>query len=299
MIIPLYLGQMFLTGLGTYSRQKYSRASRSRTDYLVFVIVTGVIAMGVFYVLSGFRLSFNMRTVVYSLVFGAAVVLGHVLTLIRLRFMEIMQITLISSPISLIVTLAVGNWLFDENITWVSILRVLISAAAAWIAVGGRGSADGQTRQNRSRFVTGLCLSVILAVQSIFCTVLQKFFATDPHVTDTNSMFFLTNTWMVVICLVAVLVLDKGHVGHVFRDFKGLGLSQYAAVVITTVSDNLTTVLNVQILASMPMSIHTPVSGALGKLSTAAVAGFIVKERVPLIPVILAVISALLTFFEL
>ena len=121
----------------------------------------------------------------------------------------------------------------------------------------------------------------------------------DPGVTDTNSMFFLTNAWMVAISVLILLVLDKGHISHVLQNFKGLSLLQYGVIILNTVSDNISTVLNVQLLASVPMSIHTPVSGAVGKLSTAAVAGLIVKERVPLVPVIIAIISTLLTFFEL
>ncbi len=296
MIIALYLGHFLCGALGTYSRQKYSRASQNRADYLVYVIITGVIAMGVFCVLSGFSFSFNTRTIIYSVIFAAAVVLGHVLTLVRLRLMEIMQITLISGPLSLIMTLAVGNWLFSESITWISILRVLLSIVAAWLSVRGRENAG---TQDKHRLLIGICLCVVLAIQGVFATVLQKAFATDPGVTDTNSMFFLTNAWMVAISVLLLLALDKGHITHVLRDFKGLGLAQYGVIILNTVSDNISTVLNVQLLASVPMSIHTPVSGAVGKLSTAAVAGLVVKEKVPLVPVLLAIVSTLLTFFEL
>ena len=298
MIIPLYLGQFFLAGLGTYARQKYGRASRNRADYLAYVIITCIIALGVFCALSGFSFSFNRRTVIYSVVFGAAIILGHVLTLVRLRVMEIMEIALISSPLSLIMTLGTGCWLFEERITWITVLRILISFLTAYLAFRGKYH-GGQVRQSRLQLLSGLALTVVLVIQGVFCTVLQKAFASDPGVTDTNSMFFLTNVWMIVICLVILLVMNKGHILPLFQDFKGLGFSQYGAIVMTTVSDNLTSVLNVQILARVPMSINTPVSGALGMLSTAAVAGLIVKEKVPLIPVILAVISALLTFFEL
>ncbi len=296
MIIPLYLGQFLCGALSTYSRQKYGRAARNRGDYFVYVVITGVIAMGTFCFMSGFSFSFNMRTVIYSVIFAAAIILGHVLTLFRLRVMEIMQITLISGPLSLIMTMAVGRWLFSESITWISGLRVLLSIVAALLSVQGR---DNAGTQDKRRFLLGVCLCVVLAIQGVFATVLQKAFAVDPGVTDTNSMFFLTNAWMVAISVLILLVLDKGHISHVLQNFKGLSLLQYGVIILNTVSDNISTVLNVQLLASVPMSIHTPVSGAVGKLSTAAVAGLIVKERVPLVPVIIAIISTLLTFFEL
>ena len=296
MIIPLYLGQFLCGALGTYSRQKYGRTARNRGDYFVYVIITGVIAMGTFCFMSGFSFSFNARTVIYSVIFAAAIILGHVLTLLRLRLMEIMQITLISGPLSLIMTMIVGRWLFSENITWISMLRVLLSAVAALLAVRGMKKTD---TRDKHRFLLGLCLCVILVVQGVFATVLQKAFAMDPGVTDANSMFFLTNAWMVAISVLILLALDKGHISHVLLDFKGLGLWQYGVTVLGTVSDNISTVLNVQLLAIVPMSIHTPVSGAVGKLSAAAVAGLIVKEKVPPVPVVLAIVSTLLTFFEL
>lgn len=296
MIIPLYLGQFLCGALGTYSRQKYGRTARNRSDYFVYVIITGVIAMGTFCFMSGFSFSFNTRTVIYSVIFAAAIILGHVLTLLRLRLMEIMQISLISDPLSLIMTMIVGRWLFSENITWISMLRVLLSAVAALLAVRGMKKTD---TRDKHRFLLGVCLCVILVVQGVFTTVLQKAFAMDPGVTDANSMFFLTNAWMVAISVLILLALDKGHISHVLQDLKGLGLWQYGVTVLGTVSDNISTVLNVQLLAIVPMSIHTPVSGAVGKLSAAAVAGLIVKEKVPPVPVVLAIVSTLLTFFEL
>lgn len=298
MIIPLYLG-LFLNGaLGTCANMKYGRTTKNRSDYLVYVIITGIIAIGVFCILSGFSFAFNRRTVIYSVIFAATIVVMHILTLLRLRLMEIMQITLISSPLSLIMTLAAGYFFFSEEISWITVLRVILSIAAAWLSVPVKTSST-QTQHLRYDFLLGLILCVVLAILGVFSNILQKAFAIDPSVTDTNSMFFLTNVWMVLICVIGIFLLDKGHIFQVLRDFKDLSLLQYGAVILNTVSNNIGTVLNLELLAIVPMSIHVPVSDALGKLSTAAVATFVAKEKVPLIPIILAVISALLTFFEL
>ncbi len=296
MIFFLYLGQFFTNAAGDYCNRLYSHNSDKLSDYLINVIATGIIAMGFFYVLSGFSFMFNFRTVLYALFFGVAIIFSRILTLLRLRLMEIIQITLISDPLSLIVTFIAGWLFFGESINWISGIRLLLSLIAAVITLFCKSPTKKQNKKSHSIFC--LILTVLIVILGVFTSALQKAFALDPNATDSNSMFFLTNVFTVAICLLWLLLLHKGKMSQLLGDFKTLGIKKYSAIILSTLTSNLGSVLTIQALAIVPLSIHTPVAGAIGKLSTTAVSYF-VKEKVPVFPVILALISTLLAFFEL
>ena len=126
-MLPVYYIGMFLCSLiGRYSGQKYARSTKTAKDILVFSLITGVLATGIFYALSGFRLHFNGRTTVYALLFAALVFIGYFNLIYTYRYMSIAAGSFIPSGILQIVMPFIGVLVFGETFSPVSLLQSVL-----------------------------------------------------------------------------------------------------------------------------------------------------------------------------
>lgn len=295
-----YLGLFLCSAASTYSVQKYSRASRNFADIWIYTALTGLIAMGVFWVMSGFSLSFNLPTVIYSLIYGMLVLVIHFSNLLSLRYMGITQAALCSSTLTLVLSLLSGVLLFAEQANFITVGRILLMLAATWLAVLRKDVSPAVLIPGKKgRFFLGICLRLICSAASVGATVVTKYFAMDTGVTDTNSFFFMTNVVLTVISLLSLAMFCRGDARGAARELKSIGLARYGAIVLNTVASNLSSTLTVLILATGSVSYFTPVSGALGIIATESVAVLIAREKPNIIPIILAALAMLLGFLEM
>lgn len=294
-----YLGMFLVSIVGLYARQKYSRSSRNYADIMVYVFITGVIAMGVFWAMSGFNLRFNTRTILYAVIFASMVLVADFLGLLVYRYLTITQASLCGGGLSLTLTLLSGMILFSERITFYSILRLLLLLAAEVVTV--LRNTDKSERMffgKKSKLVIGYSLQIAGIVIGLGNTLLMKYFAIDSGVTDANAMCFATNVVMTVMSAVILLVMGKGKMTFLVNEIKGIRPFQYGMIILSTVSSNVSTLLNMLILATSTLSYYAPISGALGLIAVELVAVVFAKEKPNKLPIALAIAAALLGFFE-
>ena len=84
----LYLGIFICHLVGVLSRLKYGYSIKTVIDICVYAVVTGVIALVVFAVSSGFNLQFNFKTVIYAIFYSLVVIASYSCSLIIFKFIS-------------------------------------------------------------------------------------------------------------------------------------------------------------------------------------------------------------------
>lgn len=191
MTVFYYFGLFLCGSASTFSMQKYGRSNRTYQSISVYALVTGIMAMGIFWAMSGFTLELSAVSILYATVYAALALLSYFTNLPAYRYLVIVMVSLLSLP--------------------------------------------------------------------LFC---------------------------------------RGHIGVCVSEFRSIAPMQYLMILVGTVASNVSSLLGVLILAADAFTLFVPLSGALGILSTEAVAVFAVRERPRILPVTPACGAMLLSFFK-
>ena len=292
-MVVLYYAGLFLANTGiVFSNRKYGRSCRTLFDIFVYALVAGVTACFVFFALSGFHLSFNLRTAVYALLFTGIVFISYLTTISVYKYISASLVGTLSNALALIFTSLFGFLFLQEQAGLIPIFRILLMLFAMVFSCTG----NIRNPSNRRDFLWGCVLCVIASLGTLGSTVITKAFATDPLVTDSNSMFFLTNVFIVAISLSVLPAMKKGSFRHTARELKSIRPTQYLMVFVNTLCSNLQSLLSVLILAAGAVTLYAPLSTALNLLAAYAVS-VCVKEKIKLIPLLLALGAVLLGAF--
>lgn len=299
MTVIYYLGLFLCGATGTFAMQKYGRDNRTYQSIFVYACVTGLMAMGIFWAMSGFTLELSSRSVLYATVYAALALVSYFTNLPAYRYLGVSQVGVLSCGGRLILSMVAGGVLFGERLTWISVLRMALMLAAAVLLFfeDRKGNAEKEARGDRKRLV-GVLLCAVLIVEGALAGVLSKYIALDPLVPDANSLFFMTNLVIAVVSLLSLPLLCHGCIGSCVSEFRSIAPMQYLMILLSTAASNVSSLLGVLILAADALTLYVPLSGALSILTTEAVAVFVVRERARVLPVMLACGAMLLAFFE-
>lgn len=298
LLIVLYAALWLTNALGSFAQKKYSDFVSGIADACLYSMITGIVACLFFWCSNGFKLYFNLRTVIYAAVFAVLVLLIHVLNLFALQMAGITKKMVIGSAISLPTTWLIGLLLFQEAFHWNSLLSCLSMLAAGILLAFSHPMEKGQEHR-RSRMA--ILLSVLAGMMAPAATVLSKFFAIDTAagtVTDSNSYFFLTNVFVVAFCFIMLPIVYRGNFAHFKGYFRQMSPKRIGLILLSTVSSNAGSLLGIRILLIGTVSLYGPLSSALSMLAGFAVGLLFFHERPKWLPLILASVSVALGFFS-
>lgn len=280
-----YLCMFAFTATGTFANQKYARSIRSYAELFVYAFITGCVASLFFYALSGFCIRLNGITILYGAVFAFVVICGYFFSLPVYRFMGVAEAGVFSSTIKLTMSYVFGMLIFDENIDIRAIVRFLVMFVCAFLMyLSTKKKLDSENTVTPK----GILLCIGNAMVGVMATVISKSFAENARVTEENSFFFITNVFICIFSLLAVLVMNKGNAKKAFTSKEDKSTLKYLMIVVSTVSSNICSLLQIWILAGDAINLYVPISGAMGIISSALIAFVFVREKPPVIPIILA-----------
>ena len=277
------------------------------TGSLFYVFETSLFALFYFWALNGFKLSFNNHVLVYGMIYGIVVILTLVLSIFVYRYATFSFVTFVSGSVSLMLSLLVGNLLFNEVISPDKILRIALMLVATFVIFLGNKNKDNkkssseehQTNIVKRNFVIACVIIVLNSILAAVATAILKFYAGDPNVTDQNSFFFATNIFSALFVLPILpftMKKNKVKMSELFRMVKSKK-TVYSAV--TTINSNIRSIIQILILGMMDVSIFSPISSALGFVAV-AIATPIIGEKLnkyTVIATIIAIVSVFLPFF--
>ena len=253
----------------------------SMAEQALFLILNGITACLFFFILGGFRLSFNRETALFALAFATVCAASVLSSLAAYKLSSITGVSIIAGTCSTVTTALIGCLFFSETATLRKLLRILILlSACALVFLNGRTE---QTKQEKGPLPKGdhaRFAIVLLGLVFAGCgaVVVSKRFAMSETVTDENSYFFLTNAIMVAISAVVFGIRAFGNPREVKASFALLKPNNILSIILNTATSNISSILSIWVVAIVDISIYSPINQALGVIS-AVLASFLFKEK--------------------
>ena len=297
MNLPLLFALLCCTGLGATSFNKLCSnivVGFSGARYMMFFTVNGIVAC-IFFLFSGnFNVELNLPTFIYALLFAAVVAGSLVVSLFLLKLATITGVKILAGGFGLVATSATGFLLFNENVSPSTVIRIVIMLCAmACIFIEDRKSnkTDGKKSDIRNTvyLIAALTCSALLGC---FATVITKFFAEATNVTGENSFFFWTNVILIAFSIPVFAVLCLRKKGTFADSVSLLRPRKLISLAGNTVCSNINSLVTVWILAQTELSVYTPISSALGIL-TSVVASLLFRERLGVFSYVAAAVACI------
>ena len=257
-------------------------SQKSLASFSVVLIVNGIAACLFFYISSGFVLSINGATALYSLIYALVAGVSVVSNLIVYKYASISNVTIISNSCGMFCTAILGGIFFSEHVSGKTVLRLFIMLAAmilAFVDQKRNNHSNNAQKSSKKRSLLPLIL-IVIVITACGCanTVVLKAFSNSTKVTDENSFFFFTN---VILCIgsgivFAIACLRKR--GELKSSVLLLRPRRLVSVVGNTVCSNISSIVTVLIVAVMDVSLYSALSSAMGVL-TGVIGSLLFKEK--------------------
>ncbi len=275
-----------------FSNQRYARISNGNKDTYVYALITGIIAMAVFYISSGFNLNLNLRTCIYGILYALTVFVCYFTSLAIYRHMGVAESGFVNSGFSLVVTVLTGLFFFGEVLSLKTSAQLILKSLTILVLFLQNRKQKFESNV-KSITLIGILICLVSATVGSASTILTKAFAVDELVTDENSFFFITNVFTTSFSLIGILINSKLSFKDAFSGFKRIPKQGYLMIVLNVLASNIIALLMVAILRLGDLIVFTPLSSALGLIATEVVAVFIAKEKPRIIATLLAISSVL------
>ena len=270
-------------------------AGGSAAGYMVYFIFNGVVSCVFFYIISGFHISLNPLTVLYSAIFALIVMLS-VVGLYAYKLTDVATVTILTSTCGLVATSALGIILFQETLTLQTALRVVIILVAVILSFLDKNQKKAKIKsadKTKKTFGTVGLFVVIMALillSNSATTIITKYYAMDPGVTDENSFFFFTNVLLILFSALILLIagfLQREQFQKALEILKPKNALFMAGNVICS---NVGSLMGILLIALIDVSVYSPVTSALTIL--AGVAGsLLLRERLGLLSYLAAALA--------
>ena len=269
-------------------------AGQSKAKYTLFLIVNGLVACLFFWISSGFHLALNLTTLLYSIAYALIVTVALVSNLMVYKFATISGVSILSSTFGLTGSLMLGFLLFDENIGMKHVLRVLIMLVATFLVFldNKKREAPPNLSKGGQKNSTLKKLAVLSAMilSGLANTILTKSFANSKNVTDDNSFFFFTNAFIVLGALVIFFMECRKHREQFREAIALLKPKRLISLSGNTICSNVGSLVGLQIIAQMEVSVYSPISSAIG-IFLALVGSWVFRERLGILSYLAAAIA--------
>lgn len=242
-----------------------------KTDTFHFIqynFVNAFFGSVIFFILSGFNISINMPTFIYSLIFASIVALSLCNNILMLSTNSIYVSGVTTSAGSLIITTFFGILYFNEPVGTKTFIPLILMFFAALIPY---------LRHKTALTKRHLLICLMSFMLAGWSPVISKFYALDPNVCDTTSWFFFTNVFIFIVCGIALAFCSVKFKHFTFdMDFK-----QASNIFARTLLSNISSLLTVMVLGWMDFLFYTIVSSAFGKISSFIISKYYFKEYMP------------------
>lgn len=292
MLLLYYAFYFLLSIVNVFSRQRYARIAKGNKDTLVYSLVTCIVAMGVFYITSGFDINLNFRTLVYGFFYAILVFITYFTSLAVYRYMGIAESSFISSGLSLISTALLSVFVFNETISSKTVAQLILMFLTFLVLFLQNRTAKHETTAKTITTI-GIFICLFSALIGCLSSFLSKSFAIDEGVTDENSFFFITNLFIAIFTVIGILITKRFSIRSAVDDFKKIKKESYFMILINVLASNIISLISVALLRLGDLIVVSPLSSAMVLLATEIVAVFCAKEKPRIIATLLAISSVL------
>lgn len=290
-----YILILLSTGLGvcnTILNKRFQLSVRNTlTTFTVYNLLNALFACAYFYIYCGFRITMNFTTLCYALGYALIVINSLIANMVALSYVAIPVYTITSTAGSIVGATAFGRVMFDEPITVMSAISVVLIIAAITVPAVKQRWIMPVTKQS-----LWACIWVFLCgfVGSPFL----KLYVTDSRVLDSRYLFFATNFVVMIIAILIIIgiVLKNGRIKAGVKALAVFKAKDVLNIGARTAISNVNSVISAMIAVHMAVSVSTVISSSLSIIASILISGYVFRERLSIhnyISVILAVLAVI------
>ena len=275
MYLLLFVSALLMTANTALTKLFQKTTPSGVFHMLVYNLINAAFACVFFWVSAGFKINMNIATAIYAVVYALIICVNLSAQIFAFSRAPVSVVTLMTMAGGVLLPSVFGIMRFGEMLTLkLAVSSVLIIIAAVLPFVGKNG-------EKKAFSASAVAMCALMFVLSGLSVILLKLYALDARVCNSESMFFLTNTAIVVICIVILVALgikdrEKGFLGRVLSAYTPL---QTLNIVSKTALANIASVLQVIILAEMAASTFSVLNSALTLLGAGIVSALFFREK--------------------
>lgn len=298
MSVPLLFLLTAVVGLGSKAFSKLCSnmlTQNSVSKYSLVLMINSLVACFFFGLFSGFSISVNTTTLIYSLIYAVIAATSVIFGFVVYRYTSISNVNIVSSSCTMICTAIIGWVFFFEDVNTLNIIRIIIMLFAivlVFLDQRKRDIVDNSTISQKRNIIPLILIIAVITACGCANTVVLKSFAMSEAVTDENSFFFFTNVILLFASLIAFAISCLRKKGEFRSSVKLLRPKKLISIAGNTFCANISSFVSVLIVAQLDVSIYSPISSALG-IIVGLVGSLIFREKLGVFAYVAAAVAGL------
>lgn len=275
----LLFGAMLSTSVvGTVLNKNFQLGLRMDTEHLLFYNLLNALFASIYFgVVSGFRISINLVTTLFAIVFAIIIIANLTIKVIVLSKLSLAFASVIASAGGIVLPAVFGVMYFGEKMSLGLIFSILLMLVATVFPLFETEAGHGSVRD----VVKSLPIAIVYFILCGASVIWSKLYTNTPGVCDSKSYFFMVNAILVIgtggFLFVHLLKKPKNKRTNVLKLFSK---KQVMNIGIQTATSNICSVLSILILSKMDISVYTIASSSLTLIAGTIVSKFYFKEYV-------------------
>lgn len=246
---------------------------------LVFMTLMAACSVIIFYFMSWFDISVNFVTIIYSLLYAAAAILSVMLVLAAISRINLILLSVFSSSKTVIVWL-IGILFMNETINAKSIISTTLFTVSMLLPLT-------DLKNNKTKTI-GYLIGISLAAVEAATVILMKFYTVNPDKMSDSTMCFYTNVFIFAFLVLYLVFLPQKRPKR--EDFKGKS-GVFLLIPLCTLASNFSSVLQLGILKTMPISHYSVLIAALNCIIVFVNSKIIIRESCRVVDLICLALS--------
>lgn len=274
------------TVLDKYFQKGYMGGIKSAAVYNLVNAIYGTIC---FWIMGGLRLDYNTKTLIFSVIYAASVVINHISVIYTMARVSVAVSAITYTAGTMLIPAIFGVLFLNEPIS----VKVILSLIIMLIAVIVPYLKNPEKKLSFGDII-------ICGIYFINCGILiiiAKLYAICDGVCSSTSFYCLTNIVIAVASFIAVIAYCSITHESFFKSMQIFNLRSHINILSRNVLADIGAVITIIILTVMDVSLYTVIVSSLSLICSSLVSRFYFKERFTAsntISVLLAIVALIL-----
>ena len=240
----------------------------------LYWLITGCGGCIFFALSSGLNIKINSIVVLYSLLYAFIVMLSLLYNIFAYRLVKISNLNIISNSGSLIVQFVLGFFLFHEALKISGFVRLILMLVALSFVFLGTNKEKSQ-KSNSKNSILFCLITLVSIVISTGELLILKYYSLTSVENDVNSLFFLTNVFLVLFALICLIIGNKS---NYTENNTQISFKSVFVFLCSVFLGNIGSIICATLVAKVDMSLYSPLNSGIGIIG-GSVASLISKEK--------------------
>ena len=264
-----------------------------RAKYTLFFAVNSFASCLIFGIFSGFKISINLPTLLFSALYALVVFLVLIGSLFVFKYAAISTVNIVTNAAVMLLTPIFGIIIFSDTIDLTGIIKIVIMLVAVVFVFLDSRKKESSSQKGGVKRAAIVCLLFFLTLRiigSVANSVVMKLYSNSATVSDENSFFFMTNLLLGSGALIVLIIDLLRGASSPKETLRILTLKNVSVWTFNVLLSNIGSVLSIWMIAKMDVAIYTPTTAAIGIIA-ALVASISFREKLGVFSYVAATIA--------